>query len=446
MIFPRERYLNKLIRRKHNGLIKVITGMRRCGKSFLMNELFLQHLRQVGVPDYRIIRFAFDSDEDLDLLEPYFPEEPVRKEISKGEFVVNAKKFRAYIREKAQGTEQVYFLLDEVQLLEGFTGTLNAFLHHQNYDIYVTGSNSRFLSSDIATEFKGRGTVVHVLPLTFSEYCQGLRLPPQEAWKDYLETGGIPLVALMQSREERMDYLKNLCEETYLKDIIQHHHIRKSTELGDTLNVICSSVGSPVNPLKIANTFKSVSGKNVSDDTVAAFIDYFIDSFLISGVQRYDIRGRKYIGALYKLYCEDTGVRNARLNFRQMEETHLMENVVYNELRYRGYNVDAGEVAIREKTDRLDRNGKSIYTQKALEVDFVATSGSNKYYFQSALSLDDPDKEKQEKRSFLYVDDSFQKIIITRNGLYPQRDEKGILTVDLFDFLLNDQICAPVVP
>ena len=446
MIFPRERYLNKIIGRKHNGLIKVITGMRRCGKSFLMNELFLQQLRRDGVPDDRIIRFAFDSDEDLDLLEPYFPEEPVRKEIQKNEFVVNAKKFRAYIREKAQGTERYYFLLDEVQLLEGFTGTLNALLRHQNYDIYVTGSNSRFLSSDIATEFKGRGTVIHVLPLTFGEYCQGLQLPPQEAWKDYLETGGIPLVTLMQSREERMEYLKNLCEETYIKDIVQHHHIRKSTELGETFNVICSSVGSPVNPLKISNTFKSVSGKNISDDTVALFIDYFMDAFLISGAQRYDIRGRKYIGAMSKLYVEDIGVRNARLNFRQIEETHLMENILYNELRYRGYNVDVGQVTIREKTDRLDRNGKIIYAQKALEVDFVATHGSSKYYLQSALSMNDPIKEAHEKRSLSHIDDSFQKIIITRNGLHPETDEKGILTVDLFDFLLNSQSYVPVVP
>lgn len=445
MIFPRERYLDQLMSRKHNGLIKVITGMRRCGKSFLMNEIFFHQLQKDGVPENRIIRFAFDSDEDLDLLESYLPEEPVRKEAGKGESVVNAKKFRAFIREKAQGAEQYYFLLDEVQLLEGFTGTLNSFLRHRNYDIYVTGSNSRFLSSDIATEFKGRGTVIHVLPLAFSEYCQGLQLQPHEAWKDYLETGGIPLVALMQSRTGRMDYLKNLCEETYLKDIIRHHHIRKSTELGETFNIICSSVGSPVNPQKIANTFKSVSGKSISDDTVAVFIDHFVDSFLISGAQRYDVRGRKYIGALYKLYCEDIGVRNARLNFRQTEETHLMENILYNELRYRGYNVDAGTITTREKTDRTDRSGKSIYTQKTLEIDFVATSGSNKYYFQSALSMNDPDKEDQEKRSLRRIDDSFQKIIITRNGLHPRIDEKGILVIDLFDFLLNSQMYAPVV-
>lgn len=445
MIFPRERYLQKLISRKHNGLIKVITGMRRSGKSFLLNELFLQHLLQEGVPESRIVRFAFDSDEDLDLLESYFPDEPVRKEIRKGEFVVNARKFRAYVRERTQSTEQYYFLLDEIQLLEGFTGTLNSFLRHRNYDIYVTGSNSRFLSSDIPTEFKGRGTVIHVLPLTFGEYCHGLQLSPQEAWKDYLETGGIPLTALMSSREERMEYLKNLCEETYLKDIIQLHRIRKSIELGETLDIICSAVGSPVNPLRIANTFKSVSGKKISDDTVAVFIDYFIDSFLISGTKRFDVRGRKYIGALYKLYAEDVGVRNARLNFRQIEETHLMENVLYNELRYRGYNVDVGEVAIREKSDRIDRNGKIIYTQKALEVDFIATSGSSKYYIQSALSMTDPEKEEQEKRPLNHIDDSFQKIIITRNGLHPQTDEEGILVVDLFDFLLNSDICVPVV-
>ncbi len=445
MIFRRERYLQKMVSRKHNGLIKVITGMRRCGKSYLMNELFFRQLLEDGVPENRIVRFAFDSDEDLDLLEPYFPEEPARIETGRGEYAVNARKFRAYIREKTQETGQYYFLLDEVQLLEGFTGTLNAFLRHQNYDIYVTGSNSRFLSSDIATEFKGRGTVIHVFPLTFGEYCHGLRLSPPEAWKDYLETGGIPLVALMQSREERMDYLKNLCEETYIKDIIEHHHIRKSTELGETFNVICSSVGSPVNPQKIANTFRSVSGKSLTDDTIASFIDYFMDSFLVSGVQRYDIRGRKYIGALYKLYVEDIGVRNARLNFHQVEETYLMENIIYNELRYRGYNVDAGQLAIREKSSSLDRNGKNIYRQKMLEIDFVATSGSSKYYLQSALSMNDPEKEKQEKRPLYHIDDSFRKIIITRNGLHPQTDEKGSLVLDLFDFLLDSESYVPEV-
>ena len=445
MNFPREHYLRQLMDRRQNGLIKVITGMRRSGKSFLMNELFYRELRREGVPDAQIIRFAFDSDEDLDLLELFLPDEPVKKRISKGNEVINAKKFRAFLRENTPGSACYYLLLDEVQLLEGFTGTLNGLLRHSNYDITVTGSNSRFLSSDIATEFKGRGSVIHVLPLTFGEYCRGLKKQPQVAWGDYLETGGIPLVALMKNRHERMSYLKNLCEETYLKDIIQHHHIRKTSELGETLDIFASAIGSPVNPRRISDTFKSVAGKDISDDTISAFIDYFRDSFLISKAQRYSIRGRKYIGALYKLYFEDMGVRNARLNFRQMEESHLMENILYNELRFRGYNVDVGEMGVYEKTDRSDHHGKTVYTEKKLEVDFIATSGSQKFYIQSALSLAEPEKEKQEKRSLAAIDDSFSKIVIARNGLRPWTDERGIVVVDLFDFLLSDQQYVPIM-
>ena len=445
MEFGRERYLKQLLEREHNGLIKVITGMRRSGKSFLMNELFYRILIRKGISEGQIIRFAFDMDEDIDLLEPYFPDEPTRVLNERNEYVINARKFRAFIRDHTQGTENYYLLLDEVQLLEGFTGTLNGFLRHRNLDVYVTGSNSRFLSSDIASEFKGRGSVIHVLPLTFREYCEGMNLEPLKAWPDYLETGGLPLVALMKTRNERMNYLKNLSEETYLKDIIQHHHIRKSAELGETFNIIASSIGSPVNVLRLTNTFRSVTKKDISDDTISTFIDYLEDSFLISKAQRYDIRGRKYIGALNKLYFEDVGVRNARLNFRQVEESHLMENILYNELRYRGYNVDVGEISVREKTDRKDQNGKTIYAQKALEVDFVVSNGSSKYYIQSALSLTDTEKDAQEKRSLYRIDDSFTKLIITKNGLHSRTDEKGVVVMDLFQFLMSDDYvhCQP---
>ena len=438
MEFGRERYLKQLLEREHNGLIKVITGMRRSGKSFLINELFYRVLIQKGVAERQIIRFAFDMDEDIALLESYYPDEPTRVLNERNEHVINARKFRAFIREHTRGTEEYYLLLDEVQLLEGFTGTLNGFLRHRNLDVYVTGSNSRFLSSDIATEFKGRGSVIHVYPLTLREYCEGLHLEPLRAWPDYLETGGLPLVALMKTRSERMSYLKNLSEGTYLKDIIQHHHIRKTAELGETLDIIASSIGSPVNVLRLTNTFRSVTKKEISDDTISMFIDYFEDSFLISKAQRYDIRGRKYIGALNKLYFEDVGVRNARLNFRQVEESHLMENILYNELRYRGYNVDVGEVSVREKTDRKDHSGKTIYAQKTLEVDFVASNGNRKFYVQSALSLSDAEKEAQEKRSLYRIDDSFTKIIITKNGLHSRTDEKGVVVMDLFHFLMND--------
>ena len=328
-------------------------------------------------------------------------------------------------------------MLDEVQLLENFVGTLNSFLRHNNYDVYVTGSNSKFLSSDIATEFKGRGTEIHVLPLSFEEYRSGLDLPPQEAWREYIETGGIPLVAIMQSREEKNTYLKNLCEETYLKDIIQRNGIKKTTELSELLDVAASSIGAPVNALRLTNTFKSVTKKSITDDTVSNYLGFFEEAFLLSKVKKYSIKGKKYIGAPFKLYFEDVGVRNARLNFRQIEESHLMENILYNELRYRGFSVDVGMIEVSEKTGRIDVNGKAIYAPKELEVDFVASKGSQKYYIQSALSMDRPEKEAQEKKSLYYIDDSFQKIVITKDGLNPRTDEKGIVVMDLFDFLMN---------
>ena len=302
--------------------------------------------------------------------------------------------------------------------MENFVGTLNGLQRHQNFDLYVTCSNSRFLSADIATEFKGRSSVIHVLPLMFSEYMQNRQDQPQDAWKEYIETGGIPVVAMMRSREEKITYLNGLCEETYLKDIIQHNRIRKTVELSDTFDIIASMIGTPVNSLKITNTFESVLHKRITYDTVADFIGFFEDAFIISKARRYNIKGRKYIGSPYKLFFADTGVRNARLNFRQIEESHIMENIIYNELRYRGFTVDVGAV------DKY-------------EVDFIASFGSQKYYVQSALSINDPDKLMQEKRALIKINDSFKKIIVTRNGLNPSRDENGILIIDLFDFLLN---------
>ena len=333
-----------------------------------------------------------------------------------------------------------YLLLDEVQLLDNFVGTLNGLLRHTNFDIYVTGSNSKFLSSDIATEFKGRGTLVHVLPLAFSEYMQGTELSPERAWREYVVTGGIPLVAQMRSDEEKYTYLKNLCEETYLKDIIIHNRIKKKVELGDTFNILASMIGSPVNAKKITDTFKTNLDKGITQDTVNDYIDYFQDAFVISKASKYNIKGRKYIGSPFKLYFEDMGVRNARLNFRQIEETHIMENVLYNELRYRGFNVDVGEVTINEKTDRIDVNGKPIYAKKALEVDFIATKGNQKFYIQSALSMESEEKQTQEKKSLYYIDDSFKKIVVAKTNLNPTYDDDGVLTIDLFDFLLNEKI------
>ncbi|SCY46192.1 hypothetical protein SAMN02910370_02666 [Lachnospiraceae bacterium XPB1003] len=440
MEYSREIYVNRLIDRRENGLIKVITGARRSGKSYLMNELFYKYLLNTGVASKNIIRFAFDSDEDLDLLDAYYPEEATRIKQKTDVFYVNARKFRAYVKDRTNDAEKYYLLLDEVQLLENFVGTLNGFLKHTNFDIYVTGSNSKFLSSDIATEFKGRGTVVHVLPLAFSEYLQGTDMTPDKAWRKYVVTGGIPLVAQMRSEEEKYSYLKNLCEETYLKDIITHNRIIKKAELGDTFDILASMIGSPVSANKISGTFKSVLNKSISADTIVDYIDYFQDAFVVSKVKKYNIKGRKYIGSPFKIYFEDIGVRNARLNFRQIEETHIMENILYNELRFRGFNVDVGELSVSDKTDRTDKNGKPIYAQKSLEVDFVASKGSQKFYVQSALSMESLEKQTQEKRSLHNIDDSFKKIVVTKNDLNPTYDDEGVMTVDLFDFLLNKKI------
>lgn len=439
MEYPREIYLRRLSDRKQNGLIKIITGARRAGKSYLLNELYYKQLLNTGVPSKNIIRFAFDSDEDIDMLDSYFPEEPTKIEKSAEVFFVNSKKFRAYIKDRTNDTDNYYLLLDEVQLLDSFVGTLNGFLRHTNYDIYVTGSNSRFLSSDIATEFKGRGTIVHVLPLAFSEYMQGTDAAPEKAWREYVITGGIPLVAQMKSDEEKAAYLKNLCEETYLKDIIVHNNIRKKVELADTFDILASMIGSPVNTKKITDTFKSLLDKSITANTIGDYIGYFQDAFVISKAKKYNIKGRKYISAPFKLYFEDIGVRNARLNFRQIEETHIMENILYNELRYRGFNVDVGEVTVSEKTDRVDVNGKHIYVQKALEVDFVATKGNQKFYIQSALSMESAEKQAQEKRSLYNIDDSFKKVVVAKTGLNPAYDDKGVLVIDLFDFLLGKE-------
>lgn len=435
--FARPLYISRLVERKENGLVKVITGARRAGKSYILNDLYYRYLLSEGIPDNHIIRFAFDSDEDIDLLDEYHPEiDTVVFDKRRGN-IVNSKKFRSYIKDRTSDDGMYYFLLDEVQQLDNFVGTLNSLLRHKNFDIYVTGSNSRFLSSDIMTEFNGRGSEIHVLPLVFSEYCEGLDIAGDAAWKEYIVTGGIPVVATMKTEVEKETYLKNLCEETYVKDIITRNEIKKSVELSDSFNIFASMIGSPINVSKITDTFKSVLKKSISDDTMADFIRYFEESFILSKAKKYNIKGRKYINAPYKLYFEDVGVRNARLGFNQIEETHLMENIIYNELRYRGFNVAVGEVNIREKTDRKDKNGKIIYASKALEVDFIAVRGNQKYYVQSALSMSDPDKQIQEKKSLYYIDDSFKKIVITKNGLNPTVDEKGVYVVDLFDFLMN---------
>lgn len=420
-----------------NGLVKVITGMRRAGKSYLLNELYYKHLLNSGISRDRIIRFAFDSDEDIDLLDSFAQGDPVRIKDKRDGYHINAKVFRRYVSSLINEEDQFFLFLDEVQLLENFVGTLNSYLRHPNLDIYVTGSNSRFLSVDIATEFKGRSSELHVQPLSFSEYMSGTRKNAGDAWACYIVTGGIPLVASMQDEEQQIKYLKNLTVETYLKDIIQRNGIRKKEELSATFDILASSIGSPLNPTKIANTFHSMGHGEMASETVSRFIECFGDAFVVSRAGKYNIKGRRYIDSPFKIYFEDIGVRNARLNFRQIEETHIMENIIYNELRYRGFNVDVGEMDVSEDTGRKDKNGHAIYASKSLEVDFIATMGSRKYYVQSALSIDSPEKKAQERKSLYYIDDSFRKIIVTRNGLKVTRDEKGITIIDLFDFLTN---------
>lgn len=435
-MFPRSSYLNTLIERKKNGLVKIITGLRRVGKSYLLNKIFYLHLLNEGVDENHIVRFAFDSSEDIDLLNKYYPEEKTKIYINKHEYVINSKKFRAYINDKINDDQDYYLLLDEVQLLEDFVSTLNSFLRHSNYDIYITGSNSRFLTSDIVTEFRGRGSKIHIYPLTFKEYQEGLNLSVDEAWKNYLETGGLPLVALMKSEEERKEYLKDMCLEIYLKDIVNRYKINDEQKLKDILNVVSSSIASYISPYKISNTFKTYNVV-ASHYLIDKYISYFEDAFILSTAKRYDVKGRKYINSPYKIYFEDVGIRNAKLEFRQVEETHLMENIIYNELRYRGFDVSVGNVSVNEPSDRLDKNGKIIFEQKQLEIDFVASKFNKTYYIQCALSINDEDKMKQEKKPLEALKDGFEKIIIVKNRLKPTRDNKGIVIVDLFDFLLN---------
>ena len=438
MEFSRKRYIDRLGSMRWNGLVKVITGARRVGKSYILNKLFYEFLLNSGVKKTNIIRFAFDSDEDIDRLEDFANGEAVRIKDRKLGYIVNAKVFRRYISSLVNDDEKFYLFLDEVQLLDNFVGTLNSYLRHQNLDLYATGSNSKFLSSDIVTEFKGRSSELHVQPLVFSEYVEGTGKEAAEAWADYFMTGGIPLVALMNDDEEQAQYLKNLTTEIYLKDIIQRNGVRKKKALSQTFAVLASVIGAPVNPAKIANTFKSSGYGDITPETVDRFIEYFQDAFVVKRAEKYNVKGRKYIDSPCKIYFEDIGIRNAGLSFRQIEETHIMENILYNELCYRGFNVDVGEMNISESTGRRDKNGHIIYAQKSLEVDFIATLGSKKYYIQSALSLTSPEKVLQEKKSLYYIDDSFKKIVVTRNGLKVMRDEKGIVTIDLFDFLLNE--------
>lgn len=427
MEIKRDFYLDKLIRKMNNGFIKVITGIRRCGKSYLLNKIFYNYLMKSGVDEEHIIKFAFDSGDDLLKI----GEDLMNLDILSGERLVDPKKFLEFIKNRTKTKDKYYILLDEVQLLASFEQVLNGFLRQDNFDVYVTGSNSKFLSKDIITEFAGRGDEIHVMPLSFSEYMQSTSLDKEDAFAEYQVFGGLPALCSMDNDEDKMNYLKTQLDNVYLRDIVNRYDIRLDSELADLLNVLASGMSTLTNPSKIEATFESSKQTKISANTIDKFIEYFEDSFILKKVYRYDVKGRKYIGTPYKIYFEDVGLRNARLNFRQIEPTHLMENIIYNELRYRGYMVDVGVVTTREK----DKNDKDVRNKR--EVDFIANLGTNRYYIQSAYSLPSVEKTEQEKASLLNIDDSFKKIIIVKDRVKAFLDDNGIVTMNLFDFLLN---------
>ena len=412
MNIARDKYLRDLINRMNNGMIKVVTGIRRSGKSYLLFKLFYEYLLSQGVLESHIIKIELDQRKNRIYRDP--------------DVILD------YIETLIEDDKQYYILLDEVQMLNDFEEVLNSLLHISNVDIYVTGSNSKFLSKDVITEFRGRGDEIHVFPLTFKEFMQVYDGDMYRGFADYIVYGGLPLISTMKTETQKVNYLTNLFNETYLKDIIERNHIEKTQELENLINVLASAIGSLTNPPKIQATFKSSIGSAISINTIRQYIEYLEDAFIISKAQRYNIKGRKYIGTPLKYYFEDIGLRNARLGFRQVEETHLMENIIYNELRYRGYSVDVGVVEKRE----MSENGKQI--RKVLEIDFVANLGSQRYYIQSALSMPTPEKQIQEKTSLINVADSFKKIIIVKDIVNVKRDENGIVTMSIYDFLLKE--------
>lgn len=423
MEIRRDKYLNDLVIRKGNGMIKVVTGIRRCGKTYLVFDLFVRHLIKSGVPEDHIITLALDDRanvryRDVDALYDY-------------------------LMERIGNDQGVYYvLLDEIQYAitvkelrskdepPALYGVLNGLLHRRNVDVYVTGSNSKLLSTDVMTEFRGRGDEVRIHPLTFAEFMQAFDGDRQAGWAEYVMYGGLPLILSMHTPEQKASYLTGLFEEVYLSDVIERNHLTKSQELESLLNVLASSIGSLTNPSKIEATFRSELHSRLDADTVKRYIGHLGEAFLVSEATRYDVKGRKYIGTPKKYYFEDMGLRNARLGFRQIEESHIMENIIYNELRARGFSVDVGVVDRRMKNNGHDERHR-------YEVDFVANLGYRRYYIQSALQLDTPEKAAQEKRSLSLIEDSFRKIVVVNRVMRPYMDDDGILTMGLFDFLLN---------
>ena len=412
MEIRRDRYLNLLISKKHNGLIKVITGMRRCGKSYLLFTLFKDYLLSEGIEKSHIIEIAFDAYENKQYRDPdvLYP----------------------YLKEKIKDDGMYYVLLDEVQLLGEFEAILNSLTRMKNVDVYVTGSNARFLSKDVITEFRGRGDEVHMYPLSFAEFMSVYPGTKQDGWNEYMLYGGLPLVLSFTTPDQKIAFLKSLFEETYISDIVGRHNIRNKAELEELLNILSSAIGSLTNPEKLAATFRSVKNKKISSNTIKKYIDYLCDSFLIDSAVRYDVKGKKYIDTPVKYYFTDMGLRNARLNFRQLEETHSMENIIFNELKIRGFNVDVGVIM------QYDTNEKGNSIRKQLEIDFVCNKGSKRYYIQSAYAIPDQAKMEQEQRSLMLTGDFFKRIIITKDTPAPYYNENGVLIMSVYDFLLNE--------
>lgn len=411
MEIKRDDYLKKLIAKEHNGLIKVITGMRRCGKSYFLFTIFKNYLLETGVGEDHIIDMAFDSYENKQYRDPdvLYP----------------------YVKGKISDKGMYYILLDEVQLLGEFESVLNGFMRIPNVDVYVTGSNAKFLSKDIITEFRGRGDELRMYPLSFREFMSNYHGNKYDGWNEYVLYGGLPLTALLPTAEQKIEFLKRLFDETYINDIVGRHRIQNKEEFEELINILSSGIGSLTNPKKLADTFQTKKNKKISTNTIKNYLDYLCDAFVVSRASRYDIKGRKYIDSPQKYYFSDIGLRNARINFRQIEENHTMENIIYNELLFRGYNVDVGLVAFTGK----DSTGKSVHKQ--LEVDFVCNKGSKRYYVQSAFSIPDEAKMQQEANSLQRIDDSFKKIIVVKDVPAPWYTEKGILVIGIYDFLLN---------
>ena len=405
----RDYYLEQLVKRKNNGLIKIVTGIRRCGKSFLLRTLFKKHLLESGVCEDHIIEMAFDLFDNIEFRDP--------------------QKFYPWAKEQVKDENKYYFLL--VQLLGEFVSVLNGLADRKNCDVYVTGSNAKFLSRDIATEFGGRGDEIHMYPLSFSEFMTVYDGNRYDGWNEYITFGGIPLVVLAESDEQKITLLNNLFKETYISDIVKRNKIRNIGEMETLLDILSSAIGALTNPNKLQNTFRSVNKSKITATTITKYIEYLEDAFLIEEARRYDIKGKSYIGTPMKYYFMDLGLRNARINFRQTEVTHSMENVIYNELRMRGYSVDVGNLSIVES----GKDGKPV--KKQLEVDFICNKGSKKYYIQSAYMLGTEEKMAQEIRPFLRINDSFKKIVITSNTPKPFYTEEGILMMNVYDFLLK---------